>query len=150
MKRLVLVLAATGCFADATVTEVPPQQMPTAQVQVAAPGLMHAGENWIGRYQCAQGTTDLDLRIDAVSGNQIDATFLFAHGPSGAAGSYRLRGLIGSDGSLTLAPTAEPWIARPPNYIAVGMSGVVDASAYRGRIDNPSCGAFIVHRANEQ
>ena len=110
----------------------------------AAPGPMNAGENWVGRYTCAQGTTDLDLRIDAVTGNTIDATFIFAHGPSGAAGSYKMRGDIAPDGTLALAPGA--WVARPANYGSVGMTGVVRGAVYSGRIDNPSCSTFSVRR----
>jgi hypothetical protein len=108
------------------------------------PGPMNAGENWMGRYTCAQGTTDLDLRIDAVTGNTIDATFIFAHGPSGAAGSYKMRGSLMPDGSLTLVPGA--WVARPANYGSVGMSGIVRGANYSGRIDNPSCSTFSVTR----
>lgn len=108
------------------------------------PGLMNAGENWMGRYQCAQGPTDLDLRIDAVTGNTIDATFIFAHGPSGAAGSYKMRGSLMPDGSLTLVPGA--WVARPANYGSVGMTGVVRGANYSGRIDNPSCTTFNLTR----
>ena len=51
----------------------------------------------------------------------------------------------GCERSLALVPGA--WIARPPNYVSVGMSGVVNGTAYRGRIDNPSCGQFIVRRS---
>jgi hypothetical protein len=155
---VVLVPLLVACGGGVSVVEVPPTDMPppppsptvTAQVQVApaAPGLMNAGENWVGRYQCAQGLTDLDLRIDAVNGNQIDATFIFAHSASGAAGSYKLSGTIDPSGNLTLVPG--PWIARPPNYVSVGMSGVVNGTAYRGRIDNGSCGMFIVRRSAER
>jgi hypothetical protein len=156
VRKLVLLALLAACGGEVSVVEVPPQQMPppppptaTVQVQVApVTGLMNAGENWIGRYQCAQGLTDLDLRIDAVNGSTIDATFIFAHGPSGAAGSYSMRGTIDPSGNLTLVPGA--WIARPPNYVSVGMSGVVNGSAFRGRIDNPSCGIFTVRRSNEQ
>ena len=153
MKKLALLSVIVACGGEVSVVEVPPPQPPppaTVQVQVApaAPGLMNAGENWIGRYQCAQGMTDLDLRIDAVNGNQIDATFIFAHGPSGAAGSYKMSGMIDPGGNLVLVPG--PWIARPPNYMSVGMTGVVNGSAYRGRMDNPTCGIFIVRRSNEQ
>ena len=156
MKRLAFVFLV-ACGGEVSVTEVPPQQMPppppptaTVQVQVApaAPGLMNAGEDWIGRYQCAQGLTDLDLRIDAVNGNTIDATFIFAHGPTNAAGSYKMRGTIDPSGNLTLVPG--PWVARPPNYVSVGMTGVVNGSAFRGRIDNPTCGVFTVRRTAEQ
>jgi len=161
VKHLALLSLLVACGgSEVSVVEVPPQPMPlppppaTVQVQMqvaqTAPTLMRAGESWIGRYQCAQGMTDLDLRIEAVNGSQIDATFVFAHGPSGAAGSYRMHGAIGPDGSVTFAPTSEPWIARPPNYIAVGMSGAVNGDVYRGRIDHSSCGSFNVRRANDQ
>jgi hypothetical protein len=113
-------------------------------VQTTGPGPMNAGENWMGRYQCAQGPTDLDLRIDAVNGNVIDATFIFAHGPSGAAGSFKMRGNLMPDGSLSLAPGA--WVARPANYVSVGMSGIVRGDVYAGRIDNPSCSTFSLAR----
>jgi hypothetical protein len=162
MKRFAFVTLLVACGGEATVVEVPPQQMPppqpqaTVQVQVqtlpqvapAGPGMINAGENWIGRYRCAQGTTEVDLRIDAVNGSQIDATFIFAHGPSGAAGSYKMRGTLGPDGSLTLAPGE--WVARPPNYVSVGMSGNIHGKTYSGRIDNASCGAFNVQRSAEQ
>jgi hypothetical protein len=115
-----------------------------ASQATGGPGPMNAGENWMGRYTCAQGTTDLDLRIDAVTGNTVDATFIFAHGPSGAAGSYKMRGSLMPDGSLTLAPGA--WVARPANYVSVGMSGVIRGANYSGRIDNPSCSTFSVTR----
>jgi hypothetical protein len=157
MKTLALALLF-ACGGEVSVVEVQPLPAPPPTVQVqtqmqvaSGPGLMNAGEKWNGRYLCAQGLTDLDLRIDAVNGSQIDATFVFLHAPSGAAGSYRMRGAIAPDGRLTLAPFPEdPWIARPPNYVAVGMTGIVTGTTYRGRIDNPSCGTFNVHRANEQ
>ena len=139
-----------ACGGEVTVTEVPPQQQmplpppPTATV-AAGPGYINTGEDWIGQYRCAQGATDLDLHIDAVSGNQVDATFIFAHGPSGAAGSFKMRGTIDPNGNVALAPG--PWIARPPSYESVGMSGSVHGTTFRGRIDNPSCGVFIVHRS---
>jgi len=159
VRRLAVLSLLVACGgSEVSVVEVPPQPLPppppaTVQVQMQVargPLLMRAGENWIGRYQCAQGTTDLDLRIEAVNGSQIDATFIFSHAPSGAAGSYRMHGAIDPDGSVTLAPTSEPWIARPPNYIPVGMSGSVNGDVYRGRIDHSSCGSFSVRRANDQ
>ena len=41
------------------------------------------------------------------------------------------------------------WVAQPSNYVSVGMSGVVNGTTYRGRIDNPSCGNFTVRRSAE-
>ena len=151
MKRLALLSLAVACGGEVSVVEVPPPTNATAQVVTpapAGPGFMNMGEDWIGQYRCAQGATDLDLHIDAVNADQVDATFIFAHGPSGAAGSFKMRGTITPDGSVTLVPGA--WVARPPNYVTVGMSGSVRGTTFRGRIDNASCGAFIVHRSTEQ
>jgi hypothetical protein len=153
MKALVLMFVV-ACGGGSAVVEVPPQQEqlpppppPTAQVVIVAPAApIRGGEDWIGRYTCAQGETDLDLHIDAVRGDQLEATFIFAHGPSDAAGSYKLRGSIAPDGQVMLVPG--PWLSRPPNYVSVGMRGVVQGNTFRGRIENPSCGEFIVRRTN--
>lgn len=159
MKKLAVLSLLVACGGEVSVVEVPPQQQPpppppppTVQVVTqqapAAVGFMNTGEDWIGQYRCAQGATDLDLHVDLVSGSQIDATFIFAHGPSGAAGSFKMRGTITPDGNVTLVPGA--WVARPPNYVSVGMSGSVRGTTFRGRIDNASCGVFIVHRSTDQ
>jgi hypothetical protein len=153
--KMITIAILIACGGESTVVEVAPQPMPPppatvvaqAPVEDGAPGPMNAGENWMGRYLCAQGPTDLDLRIDAVTGSTIDATFIFAHGPSGAAGSYKMRGTLAPDGSLVLVPG--PWVARPANYVSVGMSGVVRGAVYAGRMDNPSCTTFSLTRERQ-
>lgn len=156
MKRLAfLALAACGGGSTSTVVEIPPQDLPQPQatVQVAASqpqpaapatALVRPGEDWFGRYVCAQGETDLDLRIENVTADSVEATFIFAHGPSGAAGSYRMRGTISPSGRMRLVPSA--WIQRPPNYVMVGMSGELRGDTFSGRIDDPSCSEFVVRR----
>ena len=150
MKRLffLVALAACGSASTSTVVEVPPpQELPQQQAApapVAAAALMNTGEQWIGRYVCAQGETDLDLHIDRVMGDSIDATFEFSHGPSGAGGVYRMRGTIGPGGQVTLVPGA--WIERPSGYISVGMHGDVRGAVFAGRMDHASCSTFDLRR----
>ena len=149
MKYFVfVVLTACGSASTSTVVEVPPQDLPppqaTVQVVVAAPALMRGGEEWIGRYVCAQGETDLDLHIDRVVGDSVDARFEFSHGPSGAGGVYGMHGTIAPNGQVTLAPGQ--WIERPPGYVSVGMHGDIQGNRFAGRIDNSSCGTFDLRR----
>lgn len=155
-RALVFVLASltvAGCgpTETATVVEVPPQELPTATatVEIAPPPtpqptLLHAGEEWVGTYQCAQGVTDVVVHIDRVAGSMVDARFEFSHAPSGAAGMYEMRGTVRPDGRAHFVPGR--WIQQPPNYIGVGMTGQVQGDAFVGRIDNPSCGGFNVRR----
>lgn len=137
-----------------TVVEVPPQELPTPPPQptvnvaiqqtAAATPFLRAGEQWIGKYRCAQGETDLALHIERIYGTNVDAVFEFSHAPSGAGGSYHLRGRIDDNGRLAFSPGA--WIDQPPGYVTVGMHGVVRGDDYSGRIDNGSCGDFHVSR----
>jgi len=159
LRALAVVLAfACACGADssATVVEVPPQPLPrpppstevalAPQVPVsspAAPAAFRAGEVWRGTYRCAQGETDLEVRITSVQGDDVEAVFAFSHAPSGAEGAYTMHGTV-SNGHAVFAP--ERWIRRPPGYVTVGMRGRVAGSAFDGRIDNPTCGAFHVRR----
>jgi hypothetical protein len=107
-----------------------------------------AGESWHGEYVCGQGLTALVVRIvSAGDCNRIDAIFDFAHAPTGAAGRYKMRGTYdATTRAITFAPGT--WIAQPPGYVTVGMSGTVsaDGRAYTGSITNPSCGPFRVER----
>ncbi len=150
MKRLFAVaLAACGSASTSTVVEVPPPQEPQppppATVQViAAPSPMRAGEEWVGRYVCAQGETDLDLHVDRVMGDSLEATFEFSHGPSGAGGAYKMRGTIAPNGQVTLTPGA--WIDRPSGYVSVGMHGDVQGARFAGRMDHASCTTFDLRR----
>jgi hypothetical protein len=149
----VVALAACGGSSGATVVEVAPEPLPTTPPpptatfvlsQPEAPQVMRSGDTWVGTYVCGQGQTDLSLQVDSVRGSRVDAVFQFSHAPSGAAGAYRMSGTLEPNGSLRLVPG--PWIEQPPGYVTVGMSGVVQGDTYRGRIDNPTCTTFSVHR----
>lgn len=134
-----------------SVVEVPPDQLPqtpqpTAQVVVveAAPKPLRAGEQWVGKYVCLQGETDLTLHIDDVAGESVDAVFEFSHSPTGAAGAYKMRGNLTADGQVVLVPGQ--WMDRPPGYVSVGMRGEVHGQLFAGRIDGPGCTDFRLRR----
>jgi hypothetical protein len=100
-----------------------------------------AGQQWVGTYQCAQGETDLVLRIVRVQGTRVAAVFEFEHADTGAAGAFELHGEVEpATREVVLAPGA--WRTRPPNYVSVGLRGRVDGERFRGRVDHPSCGEF--------
>jgi hypothetical protein len=138
-----LALVACGSASSSTVVEIPPQELPPSPPPALVTP-MNAGEQWIGRYVCAQGSTDLDLHIDRVAGDSIEATFEFSHGPSGAGGAYRMRGTITPSGQVTLVPG--PWIERPSGYVSVGMHGDVQGARFFGRMDHASCSTFDLRR----
>ncbi len=149
---LAIALAAAGCAESnsATVVELPPPaqaELPAPSVtapppaaRAAAPGLL--GE-WRGTYECAQGSTNLALRVTRVS-PEVAAVFEFSHEGSGAAGAYELRGTAGASGEVSLVPSR--WLDRPPGYVMVGMRGTVSGDVFRGRITEPSCAGFEVRR----
>jgi hypothetical protein len=147
-----LVVAACAPESSGTVVEVPPQPLPSpppadtapAAPVAAAPAPMRSDEEWIGTYRCAQGETDLDLRVDRVVGGAVEAVFQFSHAASGASGAYEMHGTLSPDGRVALVPGR--WLSRPPNYVSVGMHGEVRGDDFTGRIDNPTCGAFRLRR----
>jgi hypothetical protein len=150
MKRFASI-ALMGAFAVAcgsgnasTVVEVPPPESQPQPQPVVVPALMRPGEEWIGHYTCGQGETDLDLHVERIAGDAIDATFEFSHEPTGAAGAYHMHGTLSPDGRVTLTPGA--WIDRPPGYVGVGMHGEIHGATFSGRIDHVSCGTFSVQR----
>lgn len=103
---------------------------------------------WVGDYDCAQGRTDLTVRVIDVRGKLVRAVFDFHHRPTDAAGQYVLAGTFDEQtGQVDLEPG--PWIVHPDGYEAVGMKGRVsqDGRRFHGRIMHPSCGAFRVHAA---
>lgn len=108
-----------------------------------APRTQTPGGRMVGRYLCAQGWTDLVLELRSTGANTVEAVFDFHFAPLGVRGRYTMRGTRGASGQLDLVPVA--WIARPENYIMVGMRGRIGADGvFRGRIQHPSCGEFVV------
>jgi len=142
-----LSLFSLGCESGEAVVSAP--VAPAAQVSPSeVPGRpFHEGQTWIGQYDCAQGTTELRLRIRAVRGNAVDSIFEFRHVPSGAFGQFTLSGTInGAGGHVVLEPGE--WLERPRNYVMVGMDGTLSPSGdtFTGRITEEGCGGFSLRR----
>lgn len=104
---------------------------------------------WRGDYDCPQGNTALTLHILSVRGEHVTALFDFHHVESGDAGRYLMSGKYdGETRRVRLTPGA--WIAQPPNYVSVAMSGELsqDGSLFAGKMDHPLCGAFRLRPAH--
>jgi serine/threonine protein kinase len=100
---------------------------------------------WQGWYVCAQGKTELELRIESVNGLVVNGIFQFQQPASGVYGSFHVSGPYDPNTRrLRLTPGA--WIRQPPGYTTVGMEGVVsaDGSTYSGSIAHTSCTTFAV------
>lgn len=145
----VFALVAAPARADHT---TPPVRRPRVTVPaptpapVPAPGCaLRAGWVYVGRYRCAQGVTELTLRVVEVRGAAVRAEFVFDHPQSGAAGRYFMTGTCAGD-ALSLDP--DRWVVRPANYMMVGMRGTLgpQAASYEGSMTHPSCGGFSVQR----
>jgi hypothetical protein len=99
------------------------------------------GQLWSGRYSCAQGETELTVRIEKVDGPEVDAIFEFFHGPTGVEGSYRIHGRWSSP-KHTIRLDPGEWIDRPSGYVTVAMVGTVEDGRFSGTIDNETCRDF--------
>lgn len=101
------------------------------------------GSTYVGRYFCAQGWTDMSLRVVDVEGPRVRIQGTFRHGATGTQGSYLLRGFcLPSTQRMVLSPQA--WVQQPPGYIMVGLSGMVanNGQTYTGRMLHRTCGDF--------
>ncbi len=155
MKALtfvVMLLLACAESNSATVVEVPPPQQqdlppPVVTGTIAQPLAPPASSplvgDWRGSYECAQGTTALELHVTRVSPD-VEAIFVFNHAGSGASGSYSMFGNVDPQGAASLEPNE--WINRPPSYIMVGMRGFVRGDVFSGKMQHQSCGNFELHR----
>jgi len=121
-----------------------PPPRPAPSPPRASSCALRAGDSLSGVYLCAQGWTLLTLHIRAVSGSTIRAEFAFNHSPSRVTGRFTLAGTCAPDGRVQLAPVA--WLEQPPDYIMVGMDGVVSGETYSGTITHWSCGSFRLSR----
>ncbi len=136
---LLVTLIAPPAGALDTAHPAPPRPAPQRPTPRGACGL-RAGDAFTGRYLCAQGVTDLALRVLSAQGASLRVEFVFNHAPSRAAGRYTLTGSC-EGGRVALSP--EAWVERPPGYIMVGMEGPAPrAGRFDGRITHPSCGWF--------
>jgi hypothetical protein len=152
------VLASTGCSSRAhVVVREPPTVYVAASVEAPEPlpvasdrpdpasPSFDRGTRWRGHYFCAQGKTDLDLRVTAVNGEKIHAVFDFTHHPTAVHGSYTLNGhRKPGDRWIKLEP--DHWLEQPPGYVMVGLEGLLsaDGRSFSGRITYESCDTFEV------
>lgn len=116
----------------------------TASAKPAMP--FAASQAWAGTYTCAQGRTNVTLRITSVVGNTVGAIFDFTV-PSGPAGKFQMSGVYDpSTRHLRLEPGA--WIVRPEGYSTVPVDATVspDGKSYTGSIDTRGCSDFSVRR----
>src|SRR5262249_4337235 len=100
MALAVAALGAAACGPAPYATSPEPEQEvvyvvspPPARADEPADGRPFApGQVWSGSYVCPQGRTALRLIIVHVDGDRLEAIFDFHHAPSGARGSYVIRG----------------------------------------------------------
>jgi hypothetical protein len=105
---------------------------------------------WVGQYGCAQGMTGLTLTVGTARNARMRALFHFYADPSEPSvpeGCFEMDGTYDSlSGHVELR--AGNWILRPPGYVTVNLSGVVDASgeSLSGTVIGPYCTKFALHR----
>ncbi len=110
------------------------------------PNPFHTGDDWRGIYSCAQGVTNLDLKIIAMHGDVIDdALFDFDWRSGNVAGSYHLSGAFDPETS-TASLTPRAWVSQPSGWSAVGMNGNAGSESFSGNITNEACGSFAVQK----
>jgi hypothetical protein len=102
-----------------------------------------AGQIWTGTYFCAQGVTNMELRIITIDDERVTATFAFLHAATAASGSVAMKGTYDPD-THVLHLDPDRWIIQPPNYVMVGLEGKVADGAIKGRMLHPSCTEFEV------
>lgn len=117
------------------------------------------GQIWKGSYACAQGQTDLTLRIKNSStefresdlGNSFDieAIFDFDYNNRTAAGSFYLNGNYYPESKVATLDPGQ-WIRKPKGYNTVGMDGVIsnNGKIYSGKILFNGCRDFRVQLQN--
>lgn len=98
-----------------------------------------------GQYECAQGSTGLQVHIDAWP----EARFKFYPVSSSkhqCSGEFHMSGSSNGTG-LTFTPkSSDAWISNPCTYSTVGLNGIVTGSGqyYSGSIPSTGCSMFNV------
>jgi hypothetical protein len=104
------------------------------------------GDTWTGTYVCAQGVTEMQLRLLDVQGADVLAVFAFQHGPTGVRGDFEMRGsYVRSTRRVRL--TAGKWLSQPNGYVTVDLEGRLtpDGKTLSGHILGPGCTIFELH-----
>lgn len=106
---------------------------------------------WQGHYRCAQGDTAFALQVTADGPEQVRAVFYFhalTANPAVPQGCFSMRGRFDpATRRIALRPTR--WLAQPPGYVWVGLSGLVVSGGSRiaGTIEGPACTDFALARS---
>lgn len=109
-----------------------------------------AGE-WVGRYNCTQGVTALNLTVEHAEGQAITATFNFGpvpENPEVPKGSYRMTGTYDAT-KRHMKLSGAKWISAPFGYVMVGLDGHMTSSGQTisGYVpDLLGCTNFEIHR----
>jgi hypothetical protein len=156
MLLIIAVMTTTACggkiLGESAPNDIGPDPGEASQASTFADPF-HPGQSWIGTYTCAQGLTDLDLKIVATHDDVIDdAVFVFDWKGGNVIGSYHLSGTFdASTGVATFTPGE--WIDQPggagnvDSWFSVGMHGSASASGFSGDITNGSCTTFSLEKS---
>jgi hypothetical protein len=103
---------------------------------------------WNGTYECAQGTTALELTLRGNAHGVVRGTFAFsatADNPGVPAGRYPVLGRL-TGTSLVLRPVDAREMPTP--YVPVGVQATVapEDGQLAGLIEGPGCGIVTVRR----
>ena len=152
-----MALALIACGSEPT--ESPSRPPPAPPIEAIPPQRplepLPARTVWTGTYVCAQGSTALTLTIDLTPEGGVAAKFDFGplpQNPDVPRGSYSMSGelALGTGGVITVKLRPLSWLRQPPNYIMVGIDGVIDRERRRllGRIAHTSCAGVDLTRSN--
>jgi Carboxypeptidase regulatory-like domain len=107
-----------------------------------------AGQVWTGTYTCSQGLTSLNLRIQSVNGNSVNAIFDFNFSNGRCTGQFTMSGIY-SASNRRLALNAGNFLPglNSCDYVTVNIDGNVsnDNRTYSGTVDgrsNTDCTTF--------
>jgi hypothetical protein len=154
--RCALALLLAGCWSASTPppahpidNTTPPE--PHYKLSLGPPVPEHM--EWDGSYECAQGWTNVRLRIVRDEDGRATASFEFgpaADNPSVPLGVYKMIGSATVNGQQQLVVRLSPdhWTVQPPGYVMVGLAATSDREMKHmsGKIDNPQCGAVELSR----
>jgi len=123
----------------------------TAAAAQASPYPAAAVGIWTGRYDCAQGSTALELDVSLADPTHLQALFYFhalPQNPYVPDGCFLMRGSFDDAAqALTLSPTQ--WLLQPAGYVWVALNGTLGADGVlAGNITGPGCSDFSLRHGS--
>jgi hypothetical protein len=106
---------------------------------------------WTGRYDCAQGSTALELDVSLLDLTHLQALFYFhalPANPDVPDGCFLMQGSFDvATQVLSLTPTT--WLLRPGGYVWVSLAGRLGPDGVlAGDITGPGCSEFSLTRSD--